>query len=69
MDNELSSATCMVEMINACNNAKTAMQCPIKAAYHCPIFEQFLDKKERTLLKKYKQEQEEDSSDSESGYT
>ena len=69
VDNELSSATRMVEMMNAFNNAKTAMQCPIKAAYHCPIFEQFLDKKERKLLKKYKQEQEEDSSDSESGFT
>ncbi len=68
-DKELSGASHMVELMNAFNAAKTAMQCPIKAAYHCPIFEQFLDKKERTLLKKYKQEQEEDGSNSESGST
>lgn len=67
VDKELSRASRMVEMMNAFNNAKTAMQCPIMAAYHCPIFEQFLDKKERKLLKKYKQDQQEESSDSESG--
>ncbi len=59
----------MEEMMNAFNTAKTAIQCPIKAAYHCPIFEQFLDKKERKWLMKYKQEQEEDRNDSESGST
>ncbi len=68
-DKELSGASHMVELMNAFNAAKTAMQCPIQAAYHCPIFEQFLDKKERKSLKKYKQEQEEDGSDSESGST
>ena len=56
-------------MMNAFNTVKTAMQCPIKAVYHCPIFELFLDKQECKLLKKHKQEQEEDSSDSESGST
>ena len=68
-DKELSGASRMVELMNAFNAAKIAMQCPIQAAYHCPIFEQFLDKKERKSLKKYKQEQEEDGSDSESGST
>jgi hypothetical protein len=30
--------------------------CPIKAAYHCPIFLQFLDKNKCKVLKKYKRE-------------
>ena len=35
VDNELVSASCMVELMTAFNAAKTAMGCPIKAAYYC----------------------------------
>ena len=56
----------MVELMTAFNAAKTAMGCPIKAAYHCSTFMQFLDRKERKALKKYKKEQEKEDSNSDS---
>ncbi len=45
--------------------AKEAMGGPIKAAYHCQAFVQFLDKSEKRELAAYKAEQE--AEDSEKG--
>lgn len=54
VDTELASASCMVEWMVLFNDVKAAVQCSIKAAFHCPIFEYCLDKKVHKALKKYK---------------
>lgn len=57
----------MVSLMTNCKSAREAMGCPIKAAYSCPEFEQFLDRKERKQLHWYHREKEDplslDSSD------
>lgn len=50
VDKELASASHMVELMNSFKDAKAAMQCPLKAAFHHPTFVQFFDKKERKAL-------------------
>ena len=64
VDKELAGAYNMVELMSAFKDVKAAIGCPIKAAYHCPTFVQFLDKNEHKALKTFKKEQEEDDSDS-----
>ena len=66
VDIQLVSTSRMVDLMQAFNDAKAAIGCPIKAVYHCPTFLQFLDKNECKALKKYKKEQEEDDSNSDS---
>ena len=56
----------IVDLMRVFNDAKAAIGCCIKAAYHCPTFLQFLDKNKRKVLKKYKKEQEEDDRDNHS---
>jgi hypothetical protein len=38
MDKEFASISRMVDMMQVFNDAKAAIGCPIKAAYHCPTF-------------------------------
>ena len=66
VDKEFASMSHMVDLMWAFHDAKATIGCPVKAAYHCPTFLQFLDKNERKVLKKYKIEHEEDDSDSHS---
>ncbi len=55
----------MVSLMTNWKSAREAMGCPIKAAYSCPEFEQFLDRKERKQLRRYRREMEDPlSSDS-----
>lgn len=57
----------MVSLMTNWKSAREAMGCPIKAAYSCPEFEQFLDRKERKQLRRYRRNMEDplssDSSD------
>jgi hypothetical protein len=57
----------MVLLMTNWKSAREAMGCPIKAAYSCPEFEQFLDRKERKQLRRYRRNMEDplssDSSD------
>jgi hypothetical protein len=48
----------IVHLMESWKNAREAMGCPIKAAYACPAFEQFLDRKEKKKLIKYWREME-----------
>jgi len=64
VNKELASMSHMVDLMQAFNNAKAAIGCPVKAGYHCPTFLQFLDKNECKALKKYKKDHEEDGSKS-----
>ena len=55
----------MVSLMTNWKSAREAMGCPIKAAYLCPEFEQFLDRRERKQLHRYRREMEDPlSSDS-----
>ena len=57
----------MVSLMTNWKSAREAMGCPIKAAYSCPEFEQFLDRKARKQLRRYRRNMEDplssDSSD------
>ena len=57
----------MVSLMTNWKSAREAMGCPIKAEYSCPEFEQFLDRKERKQLRRYRRNMEDplssDSSD------
>jgi hypothetical protein len=48
----------MVHLMESWKTAREAMGCPIKAAYACSEFEQFLDRKEKKQLRKYRREME-----------
>ena len=43
----------MVNLMANWKNAHKAMGCPVKAAYSCPEFEEFLDQKERKQMHRY----------------
>ena len=47
----------IMHLMESWKNAREAI-CPIKAAYACPAFEQFLDRKEKKKLIKYRREME-----------
>jgi hypothetical protein len=46
----------IVHLMESWKSAHEAMGCPIKAAFACPAFEQFLDRKEKKKLIKYRRE-------------
>jgi hypothetical protein len=48
----------MVHLMENWKTARESMGCPIKAAYACPVFEQFLDRKEKKQLRKYRHDME-----------
>jgi hypothetical protein len=48
----------MVSLMSNWKSTRKSMGCPIEAAYFCPEFEQFLDRKERKQLHRYHQEME-----------
>jgi len=48
----------MVALMSNWKSARESMGCPIKAAYSCPEFEQFLDRNERKQLRRYRQDME-----------
>ena len=48
----------MVFLMSNWKSARELMGCPIKAAYSCPEFEQFLDRNETKRLCRYHQEME-----------
>jgi hypothetical protein len=55
----------LVSFMSNWKSARESIGCPIKAAYFCPEFEQFLDRKESKQLCRYHQEMEDPlSSDS-----
>ena len=62
-DKELQDTMRISKLMTAFKDAKEAMGGPIKAAYHCPAFVQFLDKSEKRELAAYKAEQEEEDSE------
>ena len=48
----------MFSLMSNWKSARESMGCPIKAAYSCPEFEQFLDRNERKQLRRYRQDME-----------
>ena len=56
----------MVELMNAFNTVRSSVGCPIKAAFHCPTFVQFLDRKKCNALNNHKKKKEGDNNESDS---
>jgi hypothetical protein len=54
VDKEFASTSHMVDLMRAFNDAKAAIGCPIKAAYHCPIFCNSLTKMNARCLRSIK---------------